>query len=106
MDKFITKKTNYTDTTFKISKIPLKKSDILYVENFLNDKLSTELFNYLDNLSQWETKEIILYGKKCHQNRETIFFSYKGLNYRYSGTENIGIDLLQHPILINIIDKI
>lgn len=83
-----------------------KNSIVMYNENFLNDEESDTLFNYLNNLNEWKSQEIIIYGKKCKQNRETINFSYESLSYNYSGINNIGSDINEHKILIELINKI
>ena len=87
-------------------KINLPNSDIRYYEKFLNEKFSEKLYKYLLEYNNWEKKEIIIFGKKCKQNRKTCVFSYPGLNYRYSGTDNIGEDMNKHPILIEVKNKI
>lgn len=83
-----------------------KDSWVMYDDNFLNDDESNNLFNYLNNLNDWESKEIIVFGKKCKQNRETINFSYNGLSYNYSGINNKGSILNEHKILVELINKI
>jgi len=40
-------------------------------------------------LPGWEKRAIRVAGRDCMQNRKTCFFAlHKGLNYRYSGTDN------------------
>ena len=89
-----------------MNSIELPGASISYNETFLTKEESSKLYDYLNNLKLWEKKEILVYGKKCHQNRTTCFMSYPGLNYRYSGTDNIGDDLHKHPIVMNIKSKL
>ena len=90
----------------KSFKIDLPDSDITYYTGIFENSYLDNLFNYLDKLSQWEVKKIKVYGKNCVQNRETIFFSQNSENYRYSGVDNLGIPISQHPILENLVHKI
>ncbi len=87
-------------------KFDLENSDITYYKNFINKKFSIELFDYFNNLQEWKTNEIKIFGKKCLQNRETLCFSYNNLDYKYSGLNNIGIDITEHTILIKLKNEI
>ena len=90
----------------KILKLPQQKSTIIYFEKFLEEKESNDLFQHLNNLDDWKSLEFFLFGKKCKQNRETINFSYNKLRYNYSGLSNIGLEINEHIILINLKKKI
>ena len=89
-----------------IVNLNLPGSDIQYYENFLENDESKDIFDYLNNLDGWEKKKIKVFGKECYQNRETVVFSEKGLNYKYSGIDNVGFDIHSHGILIKIKNKI
>ncbi len=94
---------------FDCTKLNLNNSDITYYKSFIDKNFSTDLFNYFNNLEEWKINEIKIFGKKCLQNRETLCFSYNDLDYKYSGINNIGIDITKHDILIklkNLIEKL
>jgi alkylated DNA repair dioxygenase AlkB len=50
---------------------------------------STAIEAALAALPDWETRQIVVWGRKCSQNRKTCFYAREtGINYRYSGIDN------------------
>ena len=75
-----------------VLKLDLPNSDVKYYGPIFDKKTSHYMYQYLVNMPYWKYREIVLScGKKCHENRQTCFFSTQpGYKYYYSGVYNVG----------------
>jgi alkylated DNA repair dioxygenase AlkB len=80
----------------------LKEADFKYIENFLNETESLELFRYLIENTNWQEKEIIVFGKKYLQPRLIQWYGDK--DYTYSN--NHFLKNKMPFILLNLKEKI
>jgi alkylated DNA repair dioxygenase AlkB len=65
-------------------KLPLKDSNVLYLEQFYNSETSNILFNTLRKEIQWQQDNIKLFGKTYKQPRLTALYAENEKPYSYS----------------------
>lgn len=68
----------------KFIKLPLKDSNVLYLEQFYNSETSNFLFNTLRKEIQWQQDNIKLFGKTYKQPRLTALYAENEKPYSYS----------------------
>ena len=69
----------------RFEKYQLIDGEVWYMENFMpNDKAEFYFDNLLNNI-KWRQEEIKYYGKIFPIPRQTAWYGYDGLNYKYSG---------------------
>jgi alkylated DNA repair dioxygenase AlkB len=81
---------SYRNKYFKMEKIDLPGAEVYYQPQFLHALEADHYYRQLDNLEDWSQRPIILFGRQCQQNRQTLYFGETGVNYRYSGINNPG----------------
>ena len=75
----------------KYIKLDLENSKVIYFPKIFTNNESLDHYKKLEKIPEWEQRDIMVFNKKCKQNRYTSFFAKDPtLNYRYSGTTNKG----------------
>jgi len=69
----------------------LPDADIRYFPSFLNDLDASNLFDRLNEETEWKEESITLFGKKFKQPRLTAWYGEEHMNYSYSGIKMIAV---------------
>eukprot|EP00923_Selenidium_pygospionis_P028425 GHVN01051069.1.p1 GENE.GHVN01051069.1~~GHVN01051069.1.p1 ORF type:complete len:105 (+),score=8.88 GHVN01051069.1:287-601(+) len=85
-------------------RLDLPGASVYQMEGMLSVDDCDDYFRGLHSSQPWELRKFHMFGRECSERRGTLFFSSPpGVNYRYSGRDNVGVEVgrtSMHPTVI------
>jgi alkylated DNA repair dioxygenase AlkB len=73
--------------TKKFKNMNMKEAEVWYCPDFFSIEEQQSWYELIDTSVSWETFQIMMYGKKIDQPRESFYMAEKDYPYKYSGLD-------------------